>query len=326
MTTRIDPDELVVPSLLKIYTDKKYPLDEDIVTRCLDHTADMPLEMRGGLKIAQPAHEYIMALCQTSILHVVSAKESTNVILSAGDYPMPELPPLPFPRVAIEAEEDTGWIVDSQLRGGSERYIIWAMFISERKQAEMWDVIMYWGSYNSDQGYDDQSGIVPYIPYTIHAHDGKMDIVSPFSHLGLDLSTKDFHNVGVKRTLTTFALELVQIISADKVPHVPVGFVSRQQRRQWKAKHPYIITTDKPRVYFVNLAHAGEQSHEEGDGSRVYHCRWLVRGHWRHYQGGKTKDGKRTFSKRSTWVKAHVKGPVGAPWKGRPIYNQGEHE
>jgi hypothetical protein len=40
----------------------------------------------------------------------------------------------------------------------------------------------------------------------------------------------------------------------------------------------------------------------EGPSGRVYHRRWLVRGHWRRLPSG-----------RPTWVHEHVKGPAGAP-------------
>lgn len=311
MNVRIDPDELVVPSLMKVYTDKKYPVREDVVTHCLDPAQPIKLEDQMESAVAQPAHEYIIALCRTSILHIVSAKESTQMIMSAGEYPMPELPPLPFSRVAIEAQEDLGWLVESQNLVDPDKprvYIIWAVFISERTQGECWDVTLYWGLYE-DEGYDDSQGIVPFISYTLKAEDGGIKIHSAYESEGVRLPP-DAHTA---KALWSIPIELAQIIGADSVPHEPVGFVSRQQRRQWQSKHPYVITTDKPRVYFVNLAHAGE-AHEKGDGSRVYHCRWLVRGHWRHFKSG----GR--VAKRTTWVKAYVKGPVGAPWKGRPIY------
>jgi len=319
MNIRIDPDTLVVPELYKIYTDKKYPVDEAVVEKCLDPS--VPFEHQEGGRWLQPSHAQVIAILRSSILHVVSANETTKVLQSAGEYPMPELPPLPYPRVAIEAEEQNGWLVATEQ---NKYYSVYAIFISEREQGKTWDCLWYWGdAYEYDRPYNDDEQYVPYVAWTIRAN--------PEAKAGFDVAgayenhpSNDTTMVSPKaaHVLVKFAVELAQIISADKIPHEPIVPVSRQQRRQWKAKHPYVITTDKPRVYYVNLHAAGETSHEEGDGSRVYHVRWLVRGHWRHIKGGRTRDGKRVFAKKSTWVKAHVRGPVGAPWKGRPIYRQ----
>jgi hypothetical protein len=232
---------------------------------------------------------------------------------------MPELPPLPYPRIAIEAEEQNGWLVSTT---NNQEMAVYAIFISEREQGRIWDCLWYWGdAHDYERPYDDDDKYVPYLAWTIEANPGEKFHVSGAYH-GHPGNT-DAIEEGPAQTLAKFAIELAQIISADRVPHEPVGFVSRQQKRKWKSKHPYVITSDKPRVYYVNLHAAGERKdHEEGDGSRVYHVRWLVRGHWRHYGGGRTKDGKRTFAKKATWVKAYVKGPVGAPWKGRPVYRE----
>lgn len=321
MRTSVDPDDLVVPALYKIYTDRKYPVDEQNVERCLDPSR--PFESHKGGRYAQPSHEQMIAIMRSSILHVVSAQETTAVLQSAEDYPMPELPPLPFPRIAIEAEEINGWIVKTEQQN---QYSVYAIFISEREQGRIWDCMWYWGDANDyDRAYSDDEQYVPYIAWTIRAAEGEgIHVVSAWQD---DDGIVDSHiSYAAAKILTKFAIELAQIISADKIPHLPIKHVSRQQRRHWQSKHPYIITTDKPRAYYVDLHSAGETSHEEGDGSRVYHVRWLVRGHWRHLTGGPTKDGKRVFAKKSTWIKAHVKGPVGAPWKGRPIYINKEDE
>lgn len=41
---------------------------------------------------------------------------------------------------------------------------------------------------------------------------------------------------------------------------------------------------------------------------REYKYRRMVRGHWRR------------LPEKSMWIKAYIKGPAGAPWKGRPVY------
>ena len=88
MNIRIDPDTLVVPELYKIYTDKKYPVDEAVVEKCLDPS--VPFEHQEGGRWLQPSHAQVIAILRSSILHVVSANETTKVLQSAGEYPMPE--------------------------------------------------------------------------------------------------------------------------------------------------------------------------------------------------------------------------------------------
>jgi len=305
----IDIDDLVVPGLYKIYTEKQWPVDEATVEKCLDPS--QPFRHHKSSRWLQPSHEQIVGILRTSILHVVSARETTPVLMSAGEYPMPELPPLPYTRIAIEAEEQMGWTV---LTEGGQELAVYAMFLSEREQGRVWDCLWYWGDANDyDRPYNDDERYVPYLAWTIRSNPGEKFQVSG-AYEGHPGNTEAIGE-GPAKVLAKFAIELAQIISADKVPHEPIGFVSRQQRRHWKRKHPYVVTADKPRVYYVNLHAAGDTSHEKGDGSRVYHVRWLVRGHWRHYTNGRT-----------TWIKAYVKGPVGAPWKGRPIYRQKEGE
>ena len=273
----IDPDDLVVPALYQIYADKKYPVNEATVEKCLDPSR--PFEHHEAGRWLQPSHEQVVGILRSSILHLVSAEETTKILLSAGDYPMPELPPLPYPRIAIEALETGGWLVEST---GGQHLSVYAIFLSEREQGRVWDCLWYWGDAEDyDRPYSDDERYVPFLAWTIRATPGKEGFHVSGAYEGHPANTAHISDEPGK-VLVKFAIELAQVISADNVPHEPVRHVSRQQRRKWQHKHPYVITTDKPRIYYVNLAHAGEQSHEEGDGSRVYHVRWLVRGHWRH--------------------------------------------
>lgn len=63
-----------------------------------------------------------------------------------------------------------------------------------------------------------------------------------------------------------------------------------------------------PTVYFLDLRYAGDRPVPTGTGLGYRH-RWMVRGHWRRYKSGER-----------TWIRPYVKGPAGAPWKGRPFY------
>src|SRR4051794_36886254 len=169
MHTNIDPDDLVVPALYKLYTEKQWPVDEATVEKCLDPSR--PFHSNKTSRYAQPSHEQMIAIMHSSILYVISAKETTDVLRSAEDYPMPELPPLPFPRIAIEAEETSGWIVST---GEGHRYSVYAIFISEREQGRVWDCMWYWGDCdNLERPYNDDEQYIPYIAWTIRATDGE---------------------------------------------------------------------------------------------------------------------------------------------------------
>lgn len=49
---------------------------------------------------------------------------------------------------------------------------------------------------------------------------------------------------------------------------------------------------------------------EPGEGGRVYHYRWFVRGHWRNQRVGQDRAQTRV-----TWIPSYIKGPEGAPLK-----------
>lgn len=110
------------------------------------------------------------------------------------------------------------------------------------------------------------------------------------------------HDAGAATILSSLTILLVELLSAYGV-HLDEMPVARPRRREFerrfRAKHPT--------VYRVALT-AG-RSESRGNGKRKYTCRWMVRGHWRTYASGVR-----------IWVRAHVKGPSDAPWRGKPLY------
>lgn len=65
-----------------------------------------------------------------------------------------------------------------------------------------------------------------------------------------------------------------------------------------------------PPIRVIALRHAGGSHGSEG-GSREWHHRWLVRGHWRMAAVGEGR-----HERRPVWVSPHVKGPSDAPLLG----------
>lgn len=105
---------------------------------------------------------------------------------------------------------------------------------------------------------------------------------------------------------------LVQLIHVSGAVARPVS-VPQADLRRFERNHG----VEHPSVYRIDLRGAGEGPSLGAVGGRQYHHRWLVRGHYRREDSGRFDvPGKG----RCTWVKPHVKGPVGAPWKGRAVY------
>lgn len=94
-----------------------------------------------------------------------------------------------------------------------------------------------------------------------------------------------------------------QLATARGAVTTEIQHVSRQVRRAAERK----LGWKPPRMYHLDIG--GSYDPEHRDGHREYTCRWLVRGHWRTEPSG-----------RRTWIRPYIKGPIGAPFRGRPSY------
>lgn len=109
---------------------------------------------------------------------------------------------------------------------------------------------------------------------------------------------------------TEFPEILVQLLHTLGVVHES-SMVPRPRRRAFQRRYG----VEHPNIYWVHVRSTDEPV--EGKGDREFHHRWLVRGHYRRQETGThIVPGKGAC----TWVRPYVKGPEGAPWKGRPIY------
>lgn len=102
-------------------------------------------------------------------------------------------------------------------------------------------------------------------------------------------------------------VELVHLCGVTLMPqHLP-----RQTRREFHRR----FGVSHPSLYWVHLGAATEG--HPGSGDRMFYHRWLVRGHYRRdARGGHEVPGKGLC----VWVRPYIKGPDGAPWKGRGVY------
>jgi len=206
-------------------------------------------------------------------------------------------PPLPFPRIWIEMahlqpylrfEWDTG---DEE--GGRLRVLdVLGVGIAEIEQGSVWDVFVPFM-------FDDRAEFFVIgqriAPGHVVAMDGEM----------MEASFVPIRNLAVGG---------VHLITARNVPVEDVVLPRPQRKRLLREG----VLRAQPRVYFVNLAASGEHGASYG-GGREYHCRWLVRGHWRHIDGGRRFCTCCDPPQIASWVDPYVKGPTGAPWKGRQV-------
>jgi hypothetical protein len=106
------------------------------------------------------------------------------------------------------------------------------------------------------------------------------------------------HTIGWVTTLKSVWLLMKQELSSTEEVH----FDRAAHRRAKKEKRP------APRVRVIALRRTGQGSGESG--SREWHHRWIVRGHWR--QQWYASRGVH----RPVWIAPHLKGPEDAPLIG----------
>lgn len=122
----------------------------------------------------------------------------------------------------------------------------------------------------------------------------------PFSELPIS----DDPRRGNTNAFLAKAIRSTWLLMSQTVASVAKAELSRAQRKQALRAHE-----EPPEVRVVSLRKR-KAEHGEGDGSREYHHRWIVRGHWR-------QQWVPTISQhRPTWIAPHLKGPDGAPLLG----------
>jgi hypothetical protein len=301
--------------------------------------------VRGLLNPVLGAQMAFGIMARTSVLFVLDHQEFLDAIGSLENVPfVPGLPPLPYSRISVECMEDATWaMVDSSKTHSHDLELF---TINETLRGRQWHVCLLLRKAISDE---EQLDLLRYAQ--LHPHDPKMvkliaeeyqpglvffqvnddgsvieyqrgergpslpaDEIRNAADLDLVLSSlverpDDVMDVVVLppddlRAISarSIPIEFAHLVNARGVTVEPLG-VDRAQRRRFERKKAV-----HPQVYFVYIDDAVVPS-EPGPGDREYHCRWMVRGHWRHYQSGD-----------AVWIRPYIKGPAGAPWKGRPIY------
>jgi hypothetical protein len=148
------------------------------------------------------------------------------------------------------------------------------------------------------EGYECHGGI--FIPAT-HTRDG----VAVFVLLMLPNTTGRFY-FRLMNMEAVFTASTAQMIAAYAFTQQRIAAKERialprsERRRIAKAKKP------EPEIRIVHLRQREAGNGESG--TREYHHKWIVRGHWRRLHEPRKSDGAEI-----TFVHAHVKGPHDAP-------------
>lgn len=237
----------------------------------------------------------------TAAYFLLDASDARDALLSSP--PAQEtFPPLPFPRVWIEMAHLTPMLrmVDREPRhdvqGHHQRLDVLGVGIAEVEQCRVWDVYL-------PVLFDDRS------EFTILA--GR--IAAPGQIVSADPALEAAVVAFAFAKIRDLAVGAVHLVTARNAPPEDVA-LPRHQRKRLPARP----ASSPFRLYYVDLHSAGESA-GSGGGSREYHVRWLVRGHWRHVDAGRSFCTCCDTPQVASWVAPYIKGPAGAPWKGKQV-------
>lgn len=236
------------------------------------------------------------------------------------------LPPLPYSRVWIEAAGDDGPVAMADVSGYApdgtttpEIGQLWGVLILEIEPCVRWAVACLrspgWLYPDPDEH--------PWSPLRFEGVSIEKLPRAPFdrSEIFAPAGEDPRHGPSESReaeVVCAWALMAAELITARGVTTMPAPRLQRKhlQHAGWTGPS---VSVGGPQVYRVALSTSGGETLEET--GRSLSCRFLVRGHWRRVRrrtpGAVWVEAKDAWC---VWVCAFVKGPVGAPWKGRPVY------
>jgi len=209
------------------------------------------------------------------------------------DMPL-ELPPLPFPRLVIEGTKDGEPVVmawKTEKPPHDELIDLSLIVVLEVEAGIKWNVCFV---------LEGKNGYHPWL-FQVDNRNGELVMLFPNRLTDLIREANETDVKEITRTFAKYTIQCIHVITAKNVAKDKLD-LPRGQRRNFSRKYHI----EPPAVYRVKLGQAGDQ---EGYGGWHYKVRFLVCGHWRHYDNGTR-----------TWIKPYIKGPVGAPWKGRPVH------
>lgn len=293
------PERLLAGLMLHQYAHEVVPYDEATVLACLDPAR--PPDFKDPREVQAGA----TGVLRTASYYVLDHEDAAGALASMP----PEqdvLPPLPFHRVWVETSMHRRPIPYLRYRptGDSEdnEFIdVLGIGIVEVVPRHEWDVYVAFSLGTRPEAFFRAQRIGPH---------GFID-GGPVPHPDNAALTD-----GVFSEIHRLAIGATHLITARNVDHEDVVVPRAQRKRIVRSGAPV------PKIYYVNLAASGEREKQEGvkaPSGREYSVRWLVRGHWRHTDGGSQWCTCCDPARVASWIEPYVKGPVGAPWKGRQV-------
>jgi hypothetical protein len=283
---------------------------------------------------------FLKAILSTGGLYRLDGGETgTQGVLDSiwGGLPFEDLPPLPYPRIWFEGRGPDGnpcplWKGNPPdgAWNGVDAGELWGMAVAEIAQGSSWAIVavrhkdwFYEATPLLGDGarYVQIDGDAPIMADT-HRYERVDRTVLEFTPKSQDeIWVTEEHSddryaseAAYRGAMAAWAIVLVDLVTARNV-----------DRRQefWPQRRVKQMTRFAPlkrfnsTVYNVSIATATSEAKDET--GRYLSVRFLVRGHWRvsdapHAQWVDSKEAT------CVWVKSFVKGPPGAPWKGRPVY------
>jgi hypothetical protein len=205
-------------------------------------------------------------------------------------------PPLPFPRIWIEMSHLTPLV---RLTGdGTESHgtlDLLGVAIAEVEQGRVWDI---------------------YLPFQFDAEAEFFFLagrIGPSTVIVADDSL--IYGDATFAAIREIAVGAVHLVTARNAPPEEVMLPRHQRKRL-----PPRPDGSSLRLYYVDLHAAGDHESASAAASREYRVRWLVRGHWRHLLRGRTFCTCCDPPQIASWVAPYIKGPPGAPWKGKQVH------
>lgn len=201
----------------------------------------------------------------------------------------------------MEADSDSVWYLGDPAAEVGTRAVEF-FTIHEIDQGSRWEVMIWLRAEDMEMpgfGADDHPGGM--LPGILTKGGIEWDdVVKKWGAIGVDASLPPPQRDGLWQLL----IEAVHYITARGVSLADAVPDRAARRRAQRGGY-----TLPEKLYWVRIDETRLET-TRGVSDRTYHCRWLVRGHWR-----------RTSDTARTWIRPYVKGPAGAPWRGRPMYH-----
>lgn len=255
-----------------------------------------------------------------------------------GGLPFTELPKLPYPRMWFEARDQHGqpcplW------RGNPPEDAwnrvdcgeLWGIAISEISPGTAWAVVAVRHSgwfYETHielqkkgdeyERVDSDSGLM-FDSHRYERLDREMIQYLPpdQSHLWIkdEEDRRRYDSESAYRgAMMGWAVTLVDIVTARNIDLRETFLPSRAVKQLTRAAP---LKKFFSRVYDVSISTSSSDAKDETGNYLT--VRFMVRGHWR-ISDSERAEWVEAKEAHCIWIRAHIKGPPGAPWKGRPVY------